>query len=254
MGEHTTWFDYLDSGIKNDLQQLFGREWEWMMFTKQEIFSSTHMYFGLLIALFVLYGASRFSSAMRGGGNQALIPPAKLNIRNVFEIICDAILNVMEGVMGEKNSRKFFPFIASLTFFILFCNLLALIPGMGVPTATLNTNVALATLVFLATHIYGIKEHGAGYLKHFAGPVLILAPLFIVIELIGHIARPVSLSLRLLGNMVGDHKVVFSFFALVPLVVPVPFLLLGILVCVIQAMVFSLLSVVYIQMAIAHDH
>ncbi len=258
MGEHTTWLDYLKNyegwrgGIES-VQSWLGRDWQWLMF-KESGFSLGHVFFAFLIGLFVIYGGFRFHRAMKEGGTASLIPPATLNIRNLFEIICDAILSTMEGVMGEKNARKFFPFIASLAFFILFCNLMAIVPGMGVPTATLNTNVALAMLVFFATHIYGIKEHGAAYLKHFTGPILVLAPLFIIIELIGHLARPVSLSLRLLGNMVGDHKVVFSFFTLVPLVVPVPFLLLGILVCVIQATVFCLLSVVYLQMAIAHDH
>src|SRR6185369_15197563 len=104
------------------------------------------------------------------------------------------------------------------------------------------------------THYYGVKENGLAYFKHFLGPVLWLAPLFLIIELISHIARPLSLTLRLMGNMFADHKVVSAFFLLVPLLVPVPFLILGVLVCIIQTMVFCLLSMVYIQGAVAHDH
>src|SRR5206468_10079146 len=112
---------------------------------------------------------------------------------------------------------------------------------------------ALAGFVFVMTHVFGLREHGVAYLKHFMGPVLWLAPLMIIIELISHIARPISLSLRLMGNILADHKVVFSFFTLVPLLVPVPFLLLGCLVAVIQTLVFCILTMVYISMAVAHE-
>ena len=156
--------------------------------------------------------------------------------------------------MGEKNAKKHLWLIGSLAFFIFFSNIMALVPGFGVPTDTLKTNLGIALLVFLATHYYGVKEHGLAYFKHFAGPLPLLAPLMIPIELISHIARPASLALRLMGNMAADHKVVFTFFALVPILVPVPFLILGLLVCVVQTLVFCLLSMVYISMATAHDH
>ena len=109
-------------------------------------------------------------------------------------------------------------------------------------------------MVFLLTHYYGIKEHGAiNYIKHFMGPTPALAPLIFPIELISHFARPLSLSVRLLGNMMADHKVVMSFFALVPILVPLPFMLLGLLVCLIQALVFCTLTMVYIGMAMEHE-
>jgi F-type H+-transporting ATPase subunit a len=107
--------------------------------------------------------------------------------------------------------------------------------------------------VFFATHIYGVKEHGLAYFKHFLGPSLPLAPLMLPIELISHFARPLSLAVRLMGNMMADHKVVMSFFALVPILVPLPFLLLGILICLIQALVFCTLAMVYIGMAMEHE-
>ncbi|MBP6841309.1 MAG: F0F1 ATP synthase subunit A, partial [Kofleriaceae bacterium] len=100
---------------------------------------------------------------------------------------------------------------------------------------------------------YGIKEHGLAYFKHFLGPSPALAPLMLPIELISHLARPMSLSLRLMGNMIADHKVVFAFFTLVPVFVPIPFLLLGILVCLVQAIVFCTLTMVYLGMAVEHE-
>jgi F-type H+-transporting ATPase subunit a len=155
--------------------------------------------------------------------------------------------------MGEKNAKRFFPLVGTLWMFILFGNLIGLVPGFISPNDTLKTNVALALTVFVATHVYGIKEHGLAYFKHFLGPNLFLAPLMLPIEIVSHLARPLSLSLRLMGNMLADHKVVFSFFTLVPLLVPLPFLLLGLLVCLVQAIVFCTLTMVYLSMAVEHE-
>src|SRR5437868_1585289 len=131
--------------------------------------------------------------------------------------------------MGEANAPRFLPLIGALWLFILFNNLYALIPGFSAPTDTLKTNVGIALAAFFLTHYYGVKEHGLAYFKHFLGPSPALIPLMLPIELISHVARPLSLAIRLMGNMMADHKVVMSFFALVPLLVPLPFLLLVLL-------------------------
>jgi F-type H+-transporting ATPase subunit a len=199
-------------------------------------------------------GAFAFSRAVSGGGRDAIVPPATFNLRNLFELFTDAIVSVATGVMGEKNARRFLPLIGTFAVFIFFSNILALIPGFIPPTSTVKTNLALALVVFVMTHVYGLKDNGLAYFKHFLGPILWLAPLMLVIEIISHIARPVSLTMRLVGNIAADHKVVAAFFALVPLLVPVPFLLLGVLVCIIQTMVFCILAMVYIQGAVAHEH
>lgn len=260
MGEHGTWFDYLYKfdwwrDFSHNLEMRLGRDWQvptaglgpthWTL---------THVLVASLATLFVIYGALRFRAATSGGGRDAIVPPARFNVRNLFEILCDGTISVMSGVMGEKNARRFFPLIGSLALFILFNNLAALIPGFAPGTDTLKTNLALAVMVFLLTHYFGLREHGVAYLKHFMGPIWWLAPLMFPIELVGHLARPLSLSLRLMGNMVADHKVIFAFFALVPWFVPIPFYFLGMLVCVVQTLVFCLLTMVYISMAISHDH
>jgi F-type H+-transporting ATPase subunit a len=171
----------------------------------------------------------------------------------MFEYTTESLYGMVEGAMGEENAPRFFPLIGALFMFILFANMCALIPGIGAPTDTLKTNVGIALLVFVLTHYYGVKEHGLAYFKHFLGPSPALIPLMLPIELISHVARPLSLSIRLMGNMMADHKVVMSFFALVPILVPLPFLLLGLLVCFIQALVFCTLAMVYIGMAIEHE-
>jgi F-type H+-transporting ATPase subunit a len=262
MNEHDTWFDLLKAlpgwqNLDHALQYNLGRtpgdkhHWEYLVFGDSH-WTLNHVLGAILVVLFVVWGAVTFKRSM--AREDKLVPPAKFGLRNLFELITDATFNMMAGVMGENKARQFLPLIGSLALFILFSNLLALIPGFAPPTDTLKTNVALAVLVFLATHFYGVKEHGLPYFKHFAGPFLPLAPLMILIEIISHLARPVSLALRLMGNMASDHKVVFTFFTLIPILVPVPFLVLGILVSIVQALVFCLLSTVYISMAVAHDH
>jgi F-type H+-transporting ATPase subunit a len=224
----------------------------WQMFGDSN-FTLAHVFGALLVLAFVIIGGLAYRSATAKGGDDAIVPPAKFNLRNLFEMFTDAVVGVAEGVMGAKNARRFLPLIGTLAVFIFFSNVLALIPGFIPPTSTLKTNVALALSVFVLTHLFGALEHGPKYFKHFLGPMPLLAPLMLPIELVSHVARPVSLSLRLLGNIAADHKVVSAFFVLVPLLLPVPFLILGVLVAIVQTLVFCLLTMVYIQGAVAHE-
>lgn len=255
MGEHQTWFDLLLhfewwQTFKANLRGLLGREAGVEVFPTQ--FDWNHMLFAVVVLLFIGYGTSRFRRSVQAEGG--IIPPKTFGLRVFFELITDTVYNLMVQVMGERDAKRFLPFIGSLALFILFSNLLGLIPGMGVPTATLNTNLALAFLAFVIYNVVGIREHGMAYLKHFLGPIPALAPLMLPIEVISHIARPISLSVRLLGNMTADHKVVFMMTALTIFLVPVPFLLLGLLISVVQTLVFCLLTMVYISLALSHEH
>src|SRR4051812_5136527 len=255
MGPHTTWFDFLPGveKLKENLHIYLGRRWTWQMFQATH-FEITHILGGALVLLFLTFGALRYASAVDRSNDGGLVPPPRFSLRNLFEMLADMVFGLVESTMGPKEAKRYLPLIGSLFFFILFSNLLALIPGFLPPTDTLKTNVGLAVLVFLLTHVYGARTHGIKYFKHFLGPLWWLAPLMLPIELVSHIARPVSLSLRLMGNMFADHKVVSTFFFLVPLAVPIPFLLLGVLVVIVQTMVFCLLTMVYIQGAVAHEH
>jgi F-type H+-transporting ATPase subunit a len=174
-------------------------------------------------------------------------------LQNFFEPIVAGIEGMIEDTMGHKG-KTYFPLIATLAFFILTSNLIALIPGFYPPTANLNTNAAMALTVFAMTHIIGVKENGLAYFKHFCGPVIWLAPLMVPIELIGHLARPLSLTLRLFGNMYGHEIVLMIFFALVPFLVPLPMMLMGVLVAFIQTFVFMLLSMIYIAGSLEEAH
>ncbi|MBI4374172.1 MAG: F0F1 ATP synthase subunit A [Deltaproteobacteria bacterium] len=184
---------------------------------------------------------------------QRLIPEGKMTLSNIFEAAVENILGLMEGVMGH-GAPKYFPLIGALFIYIFLCNLLSVIPGFLPPTDNINTNFACAITVFVYYNIMGVRTHGLkNYLKHFMGPIIWLAPLMFVIEMIGHLVRPVSLSLRLFGNITGDHLVLGIFSDLVPVLVPVVFMALGLFVAFIQAFVFSLLSMIYIALATAHE-
>jgi F-type H+-transporting ATPase subunit a len=254
MNEEATWFDMLP-GLKNleEFSKTYLARTELGVAQFPSHYSLTHVWSVLVVLLFVTIGAIAFKRSIAKGDESAIVPPKKFGLRNLFEMFTEGVLSIASGVMGEANARRFLPLIGTLAFFIFFSNVLALIPGFAPPTATLKTNLALSLTVFLMTHVYGVGKHGLPYFKHFFGPVWWLAPLMLPIELVSHVARPASLALRLLGNIAADHKVVGSFFMLVPLLVPVPFLILGVLVCIVQTLVFTLLTMVYISQAV-EDH
>ena len=174
-------------------------------------------------------------------------------LQNFMEVVIGGIENMVVETMGE-HGRPFFPLIATLAIFVLVSNLIGLITGFFPPTANINTTAACAIIVFLSTHVVGIKHHGLGYIKHFLGPIAWLAPIMFFIEVIGHVSRPVSLTLRLFGNMNGHELVLMIFFGLAPFLVPLPMMLMGVLVSFIQAFVFMLLAMIYIQGSLEHAH
>ncbi len=209
-----------------------------------------HIYGAITVTL-ILTIASLITFRTLAGNSQKTLPEGKFSPRDVYELIIENILSFMEDIMGPK-AKRYIPLIGTLFLFILVSNLIGLVPGFASPTTNLNTNAACAVIVFAATHYFGIKEHGLSYLKHFMGPIWWLAALMVPLELVGHLVRPVSLSLRLFGNMNGDHMVLGIFSDLVPLVIPIVFMVLGMFVSFIQALVFTLLSILYISGAVEH--
>jgi len=174
-------------------------------------------------------------------------------MQNFMEVVISGIENMVVETMGEKG-RPYFPLVATIGIFVLVSNLIGLIPGFFPPTANINTPAACALIVFFSTHIVGIKHHGISYIKHFCGPVIWLAPIMFFIEIIGHLSRPLSLTLRLFGNMNGHELVLLIFFGLAPCLVPLPMMLMGVLVSFIQAFVFMLLTMIYIAGALEEAH
>jgi F-type H+-transporting ATPase subunit a len=186
--------------------------------------------------------------------DEGLVPDSKLTFRNLFEIIAEKIYGLAVNVMGKHNTEKHFPLVGALFIFIFTSNLIGLIPGIVPATENMNTTLALGVFVFIYYTLVGFIENGFGYLKHFMGPVWWLAPLMFVIELASHLSRPLSLGLRLRGNIMGDHIVLGVFHSLFAPVVPAVFFGVGLFVALIQAFVFCLMTMVYISLSASHDH
>jgi F-type H+-transporting ATPase subunit a len=208
----------------------------------------------MIVIVFLMVVAILGTRGLRKEPKRYFVPEAKLTFRTAGEIIVDLLLKIVKDNMGPRGP-EFMMIIGALALFIFLSNVLGMIPGFQSPTETLNTTGACAITVFCLTHYYGFREHGIKYLKQFVGPVIWLAPLMIPVELIGHFVRPVSLSIRLFGNIFGDHTAVAIFFSLVPLLLPLPMMILGLLVAIIQTFVFILLSMTYFSLAIeGHEH
>jgi F-type H+-transporting ATPase subunit a len=175
--------------------------------------------------------------------------------QNFFEMVISGIENFQVDTMGEKG-RVFFPILATLGLFIFLSNALGLIPGFYSPTASINTTLACALIVFVMTHIIGIKTHGFKYIKQFLGPIWWLAPLMFPIEIISHLSRVLSLTLRLFGNIFGEDLVLGILLLLAGkfLAPAVVMMFLALFTSFIQAFVFVLLSMIYFSTALEEAH
>ena len=183
----------------------------------------------------------------------AIVPEDGVTARNLAEVFTEAMSGLAGSVLGH-DAERYVPLLATFFIFILISNLIGLIPGFLPPTSSFSVTFSLGLISFIAYHTAGAREHGVKYLKHFLGGVLWLAPLMLVVDLFSHAFRPISLGVRLFANMFADHQVVSIFLEKTKLVVPIAFYALGAFVCVIQAFVFTMLSAIYIALAVSHDH
>lgn len=185
--------------------------------------------------------------------SRIVAPDRNFSLLTAVELIISFLLELSREQCG-KFYKSYLPLIAGLFVFILTSNLCGLIPGFPPPTENFSSNLVMGIIVFLSYNWAGIREHGGSYLKQFTGPFLVLAPLFFVLETISHFARPLSLSFRLTANIFGDHLLLGIFSGLVPFLVPSFLMFFGLLVAVIQSFVFTILTGIYINMAVSHDH
>jgi F-type H+-transporting ATPase subunit a len=229
-----------------------------------------HTFFAIVAAVLVILIALKARAAL-SRAQDPVVPAAELGSRNIAELLVQLVVSQSDTIIG-KQGRKYVPFFGTFFFFILVSNLMGLLPGFAPPTGNLNTTLGLALVSFIGYNVIGVREQGMSYLQHFFGPMsslpaksllgkialvpvlLISVVFFFILEAFSHGFRPVSLSLRLFGNMMGDHQVIEAFTNLTKLVVPVAFYAMGTLVSVIQAFVFTLLSMIYVALAISHGH
>lgn len=210
------------------------------------------------VSSLVLFGFAVKAKLALGAGEKAVLPSDKFSVRGFFELFTEFIANLTIMVAG-KEALKFVPVFASIFLLILVNNLVGLLPGMTPATDNVNTTFALGIFAFLIYNWRGLREHGLSYFKQLFGPgvpkYLFFVPIMMFfIELISHTVRPLSLALRLKGNMVADHSVLGAFLDMAPFLVPIPFYFLGLFVCFMQAFVFTVLTMIYVSMAISHDH
>lgn len=174
-------------------------------------------------------------------------------LQNFFETVIGGLEDFTVDNLGEEG-RKVYPILITIFLFIITMNYLGLVPGCDAPTANVNTNAAMALCVFIYYNFIGIQKWGFGYIKHFMGPMAILAPLMLVLEFISHIARPLSLTLRLFGNIKGEEIVLMLLFMLAPVVSTVPMYFLFALAKGIQAFIFFMLTLIYLKGSLEHAH
>ncbi|MBI5299505.1 MAG: F0F1 ATP synthase subunit A [Deltaproteobacteria bacterium] len=231
------------------------------------IYHNMHIVLAGLVGFFLILLALIAHKRLRHT-EQCLIPQGKATSSTIFEVIVEFVLTLMEGMLGDK-APKYFPLIGALFIYILTCNLIGLIPGLAPPTDNINTNAACALVVFIYFNYVGIKEQGfVSYFKHFFGPsfghvafywlpfLIAFHVLMFTVESISILVRPVSLTVRLFGNMTGDHLTLGFFSNLNPLwFVIIQFIyVLAALIVFLQAFVFSILSVIYISLATETSH
>lgn len=179
--------------------------------------------------------------------------PVPSRLQSILELVIKTFENLLVDTIGEQGI-KYMPMIATVGLFIFTANLLGLIPGLMSPTSKLNVTMGCALTVFVYYHWQGIRSKGLfKYLKHFTGPIPLLAPLLLPIEIISHFSRPVSLSIRLFGNIFAEELLIVIIASIIPFFLPLPFMAVAIFTSIIQAFVFVLLACIYIAGAVAHE-
>lgn len=216
-----------------------------------------HVNSGLLVTIIIAVFSVLAARHIRGREEDYIVPPNRASLAGIADYFLEITFGIVKGVLGDQTHR-YFSFIGAIFIFVLASNLFGIIPYGGAPTNSLSTTFALGLASFVFYNVMGIREMGVKkYLAHFTmGLSGVLALAVVVLEIVSHLLRPLTLGVRLGLNIVVDHTVLHIFKGLVPWFVPVPLMLFGLVVCLIQAFVFTALTAVYIQMATAHhgDH
>lgn len=252
MPDHATWLTLLLEYFRETLehntdligQSLMGKDPTWLSF--EPLIAAALV--AALLLLVSLSVRSRLASDDNG-----VIPDDTLTLRTFMEAFLGYFYDLTKTIMDEKRARKYFPIIGAAACFVFCANAMSLLPGMPVATSSLSITAGSALVVFVLFNLFGLKENGFGYIKHLAGPLLALAPLMLIIEVISLCVRPVTLAVRLMLNMAVDHLLLTIFLGFLPLLLPLPVMLLGCLVVVVQTLVFTLLTTIYIGLATEHE-
>ncbi len=242
----TIFNEYIANPIAERVMPSVPQLGEWIDYQPGHAVLPPHLVMIILVSLgltvFAIWMRSRLSVDDPGVVQQGL------------ELTFEAILDFMKNLIGARH-KAFFPIIGSLFLFILTCNLLGLFPGFMSPTSNINVTAGCAIIVFVYYNFHGLKTHGfAKYMAHFAGPSLVLAPLLFVIEIISHMARPFSLSVRLFGNIFAEELIIGSLNGIFPFLIALPVMMLALFASTVQAFIFIVLTMVYVGSAVEQSH
>jgi len=251
--QHSSWLTLILSHMKETLEQNahnVGESFVGHHHATWESFEpiTASLFIVALVLLVALAVRAKLSDT-----DAAVVPDDKLTLRTFMEAFLGYFYDLAKSVMDAKRAKEYFPIIGTAATFVFFSNVMALIPGMPVATSSLNITLGSALVVFLYFNYVGLKANGMGYLKHLAGPKWWLAWLIFPIEVISLCVRPITLSVRLMLNMAVDHLILSIFMALVAVAIPLPVMFLGIVVVVVQTLVFTLLTSIYIALATEHE-
>lgn len=212
-----------------------------------------HAWLAVAVLLgFALLARMGLERAKKRSGLSRYFSDEKITALSFAEVFVGGIVGMIGDLLDKKDTRLFFPLIAGLFSYIFVCNIQGIVPGFLPPTDNINTNVGMALTVFFTFNAIGLMRDAGGYIKHLMGPALFLVPLMFPLEVVSLFIRPLSLTVRLTANMFGDHQVFTVISGLIPVILPAALLLLACIVSVVQAFVFSLLTVIYIHLSLPH--
>lgn len=253
MPGHSTWLTLLLHAFEDSLEEksavigdslIGGQPASWLSF--EPIIAS------LLVCVFLLIIGQKLRWQM-AELDSAVIPDDKLTLRTAMEAFLGYIYDLAKSVMDAERAKKYFPLIGASGLFVFVANVLALLPGMPVATSSLSITLGCALVVFLLFNVYGIMANGWGYITHLAGPAWYLWWLIFPIEVISLCVRPLTLAVRLALNMSVDHLILSVVASLFALLVPLPVMVLGCIVVLVQTLVFTMLTTIYIGLATEHE-
>ncbi len=253
MPEHASWLTLLLAYAKDTLSHNAGAIGDSIVAKHPATWQSFEpIVASLLVALLVVLVALAVKARL-ADPNEAVVPDDGLTLRTFMEAFLGYFYDLAKSVMDAERAKKYFPIIGTSATFVFFSNIMALIPGLPVATSSLNITLGCALVVFIYFNMVGIQTNGMGYIKHLMGPKWWLAPLILPIEVISLCVRPITLAVRLMLNMAVDHLILGIFLALVAVLVPLPVMALGIVVVIVQTLVFTLLTSIYIGLATEHE-
>lgn len=253
MPEHSSWLTFVLAWFKDNLDQNLAVVGDSVVGHEAPSWTSFEPVAAMALVVGLVLTVSLIVRSRLRDPEQAIIPEDRLSLRTFVEIFLSYFYDLAKSVMGPERAKKYYAVIGAAAMFVFFSNIMALIPGMPVATGSLSITFGCALVVFVLFNVYGVMANGFGYLKHLMGPVWYMAPVVFPIELISLCVRPITLAVRLMLNMSVDHMILGIMMGMVPLLVPVSVQLLGVIIILVQTLVFTLLTAVYIALATEHD-